>query len=39
MSLIDDAVQALCALPEDKQAAAVRAILDYAATLEEPAVL
>ena len=39
MSLIEDAVEALRLLPEDKQAVAVRAILDYAASLEEPAVM
>jgi hypothetical protein len=37
--LLDDAVQALRSLPEDRQAAAVRAILDYTASLEEPAVM
>jgi hypothetical protein len=39
MSLVDDAIEALQSLPEDRQAAAVRAILDYKASLEEPAVL
>jgi hypothetical protein len=39
MSLIDDAIQALLALPEDRQETIVRAILDYKASLEEPAVL
>jgi hypothetical protein len=39
MALIDDAIEALLALPEDRQAAAVRAILDYKASLEEPAVM
>jgi hypothetical protein len=38
MSLMDDAIQALRALPEDRQAAVVRAILDLAEALEEPAV-